>query len=99
LLWRSAQPWDIWLHAQEIPGSHVLLRLSPQTVPDRLDLQHAANLAAYYSRARLSDRVPVVWVKPQHLFKPKGAKPGMVAYRHEEILWGEPAAVRAEPLC
>ncbi len=98
-LWRSAQAWDIWLHAQEIPGSHVLLRLAPQTLPDPQDLQYAANLAAHYSRARRSDRVPVVWVKPQHLFKPKGAKPGMVAYRHEQVLWGEPATIAPEPLC
>ncbi|MGQ9865715.1 MAG: Rqc2 family fibronectin-binding protein [Pseudanabaenaceae cyanobacterium] len=97
-LWREAQTWDIWLHAQEIPGSHVLLRLAPQTPPDPQDLQYAANLAARYSRARLSDRVPVVWVRPQHLFKPKGAKPGMVAYRHEQVVWGTPAAVAAEPL-
>ncbi|MFQ3680190.1 MAG: NFACT RNA binding domain-containing protein [Pseudanabaenaceae cyanobacterium] len=98
-LWREAQAWDIWLHAQEIPGSHVLLRLAPQTAPDLQDLQYAANLAAYYSRARLSDRVPVVWVRPQHLFKPKGAKPGMVAYRNEQVLWGEPATVAPDPLC
>jgi predicted ribosome quality control (RQC) complex YloA/Tae2 family protein len=90
LSFRLATAYDLWFHAQEIPGSHVLLRMPPGTVPDRTDLQYAADLAARYSRARQADQVPVIYTEPRHLYKPKGAKPGLVVYKHERVIWGEP---------
>lgn len=90
LTFRIANDYDLWFHTQEIPGSHVLLRLPPGTVPDEADLQHTANLAAYYSRARQSDQAPVVYTEPKHVYKPKGAKPGTVVYKHETVIWGYP---------
>nr|MCU0538001.1 NFACT family protein [Hydrococcus sp. Prado102] len=94
LTFRTAGDYDIWLHGQEIAGSHILLRLEPGSVPDEADLQFAADFAAYFSQARLSDRVPVVYTKPKYVYKPKGAKPGMVIYKHETILWGYPHKVK-----
>jgi predicted ribosome quality control (RQC) complex YloA/Tae2 family protein len=91
---RIAGEYDLWLHAQEISGSHVLLRLPAGAIADDLDLQIAANYAAYYSRARQSDQVPVVCTIPKYVFKPKGAKPGMVVYTHEKIIWGQPTSLR-----
>jgi predicted ribosome quality control (RQC) complex YloA/Tae2 family protein len=93
LSFRVAGDYDLWFHAQEIPGSHVLLRLEPGTVPEEADLQFIANLAAYYSRARQSDQVPVVYTQPKHVYKPKGAKPGIAIYKHERILWGQPQLI------
>jgi predicted ribosome quality control (RQC) complex YloA/Tae2 family protein len=90
LTFRVASDYDLWFHTQEIAGSHVLLRLPPGSVPDETDLQFAADLAAYYSRGRQSDRVAVVYTAPKHVYKPKGAKPGMALYQHERILWGCP---------
>jgi len=90
-----ATDYDLWFHTQEIPGSHVLLRLSPGDVPSEQDLQHVANLAAYFSRAREADQVPVVYTAPRHVFKPKGARPGMVIYKHETVLWGQPRMAEA----
>ena len=90
LTFRTAGDYDLWFHAQEIAGSHVLLRLEPGAVPDQADLQFAADLAAYHSRARQSDQVPVVYTKPKHVYKPKGAKPGMAIYKQERIIWGKP---------
>jgi predicted ribosome quality control (RQC) complex YloA/Tae2 family protein len=90
---RVAGDYDLWFHTQEIPGSHVLLRLEPGAIPDDLDLQAAANLAAYYSQARLSDRVPVIFTAPKYVFKPKGAKPGMVVYKQEKVIWGQPISL------
>lgn len=90
LTFRVAGDYDLWFHAQEIPGSHVLLRLEPGTVPEATDLQFVANLAAYYSRARQSDQVPIVYTQPKHVYKPKGAKPGIAIYKQERILWGQP---------
>jgi predicted ribosome quality control (RQC) complex YloA/Tae2 family protein len=94
LTFRVANDYDLWFHAQEIPGSHILLRLTPGTVPDEADLQYTANLAAYYSRARQSEQVPVVYTQPKHVYKPKGAKPGIAIYKNERIIWGQPQMVR-----
>ncbi|BAZ53377.1 hypothetical protein NIES4103_60520 [Nostoc sp. NIES-4103] len=93
LTFRVAGDYDLWFHAQEIPGSHVLLRLEPGAVPEATDLQFVANLTAYYSRARQSDQVPVVYTQPKHVYKPKGAKPGIAIYKQERILWGQPQSV------
>ncbi|BAY65962.1 hypothetical protein NIES22_60740 [Calothrix brevissima NIES-22] len=90
LTFRVAGDYDLWFHAQEIPGSHVLLRLEPGAVAEETDLQFTANLAAYYSRARQSDQVPVVYTQPKYVYKPKGAKPGIAIYKQERILWGKP---------
>lgn len=97
LTFRTAVDYDLWFHSQEIPGSHVLLRLPPGTLPDEKDLQFVANVAAYYSRARESQQVPVIYTKPKHVYKPKGAKPGMALYDHETIIWGNPRAIDEGP--
>ncbi|MCC5660649.1 NFACT family protein [Nostoc sp. XA010] len=93
LTFRVAGDYDLWFHAQEIPGSHVLLRLEPGAVAEEVDLQFVANLAAYYSRARQSEQVPVVYTQLKHVYKPKGAKPGIAIYKQESILWGKPQMV------
>ncbi|MBD2663167.1 fibronectin-binding A domain protein [Richelia sinica FACHB-800] len=93
LTFRVAGDYDLWFHAQEIPGSHVLLRLPPGAVPEETDLQFVANLAAYFSRARQSEQVPVVYTQPKYVYKPKGAKPGIAIYKQETILWGKPQLV------
>ncbi len=90
LTFRIATNYDLWFHALEISGSHVLLRLKPGTEPDREELELAANLAAFYSRARHSEQVAIIYTKPQSVFKPKGAKPGMVVYKQEKTIWGRP---------
>ncbi len=95
LTFRVAGDYDLWFHTQEIPGSHVLLRLEPGTVPDEADLQYTANLTAYYSRARQSEQVPVVYTQPKHIYKPKGAKPGIAIYKNERIIWGQPQLVKS----
>lgn len=92
LTFRQASRYDLWFHAQEIAGSHVLLRLDAGMTPEPEDLQFCANLAARFSRARHSDRVPVVYTQPRHVYKPKGAKPGMAIYKHETVIWGDPHA-------
>jgi len=95
LTFRVAGDYDLWFHAQEIPGSHVLLRLEPGAIPDENDLQFTANLAAYYSRARQSEQVPIIYTQPKHVYKPKGAKPGIAIYKQETILWGKPQSVKS----
>ncbi|MBC7542092.1 MAG: NFACT family protein [Candidatus Sericytochromatia bacterium] len=81
---------DLWLHAQNIPGAHVLIRLPKgSTVPDRT-LEEAATLAAYFSKARHATHVSVVFVPRRHVRQPKGAAPGFVHYTHELTVLAEP---------
>ncbi len=90
LTFRTATDYDLWFHTQQIPGSHVLLRVAPGSTASDADLQLAADLASYFSQARESEQAPIVYTQPKHLYKPKGAKLGMVIYKHETILWGQP---------
>ncbi len=94
LTFRLAGDYDLWFHTQEIPGSHVLLRLPAGDVPQDGDLEYVANLAAYYSQARQSEQVPVVYTQPKHVYKPKGAKPGMAIYKQETVIWGRPQCAK-----
>ena len=93
LTFRTSTDYDLWFHAQEISGSHVLLRLNAGDVPEEEDLQFVADITAYYSQGRGSEQVPVIYTKPESVYKPKGAKPGMVVYFHEKVIWGKPASV------
>ncbi|GAA6616381.1 NFACT family protein [Scytonema sp. NUACC26] len=96
LTFRVANDYDLWFHAQEIPGSHLLLRMEAGAVLDEKDLQYVADLAAYYSRGRQSDLVPIVYTQPKHVYKPKGAKPGIAIYKQERVIWGKPHTVTSD---
>ncbi len=95
LTFRTATDYDLWFHTQQIPGSHVLLRVAPGSTPSDADLQLTADLASYFSQARDSEQAPIVVAQPKHLYKPKGAKLGMVIYKHETVLWGKPQRGKA----
>ena len=96
LISKAATDYDLWFHTQEIPGSHVLLRLDAGQVPTDADLQFTADIAAYFSRAQQADQVPVIYTQPKYVFKPKGALPGMVTYTHETVLWGQPTKLHEQ---
>lgn len=76
---RHAGKNDIWFHARNIPGSHVIL-VTGGTQPSDRALEQAAAIAAYYSGGAGQLRVPVDYTKVRHVKKPQGAKPGMVNY-------------------
>ena len=86
---RQARRGDLWFHAQECPGSHVVLKAS-EADPGPSDRQAAADLAAHFSRARGNGRVPVVMVATEQLQRIAAAGPGTVRHEGGEILWGEP---------
>jgi hypothetical protein len=86
---RQARRGDLWFHAQECPGSHVVLKGS-EASPREEDLDAAADLAAHFSRARGNSRVPVVMVAAETLQRIAGAGAGTVRHGSGEILWGEP---------
>lgn len=79
-----ANPQDIWLHARGLPGSHTVLRLPPGKQPEDGDVQFAANLAAWFSKARDSSKVDVIVTRVACLKKLKGGKPGQVLVTKEE---------------
>lgn len=79
---------DIWLHTKEIPGSHVIIKNFGK-VPDKT-LEEAANLAAYYSKAKNSSKVAVDYTEIKNVHKPNGAKPGMVIYYTNQTIYTEP---------
>ncbi|KAG0581923.1 hypothetical protein M758_3G020500 [Ceratodon purpureus] len=85
---RVATDYDLWFHARNIPGSHTVLRVPPGQNATDEDLQFSADLAAYFSKARGSGKVPVSYTSPKHLQKVKGGKPGMVKVEKESVLLG-----------
>ncbi|MCL2365034.1 MAG: NFACT family protein [Defluviitaleaceae bacterium] len=86
---RTAHATDLWLHTKDIPGSHVIL-VTRGAEPPETTLREAANLAAWYSRARASTNVPVDYVARKHVRKPAGAKPGFVIYDYHKTVYVTP---------
>lgn len=92
---RTAKKTDVWLHAKNIPGSHVIIKNSE---PSEQTLIEAAQLAAYFSKYRLSASVPVDYVQVKHVHKPNGAKPGYVIYEKQKTLSVTPDVAIVETL-
>lgn len=88
---RLAHKEDIWLHTLDIPGSHVIIKSHH---PSAETLLEAAQLAAYYSKARQSESVPVDYTKVKHVKKPRGAKPGFVTYTDQKTLFVTPKKIK-----
>ena len=78
----------MWLHTKNIPGSHVIICATE--IPDNTLIQAAA-LAAFYSKAQTSSKVPVDYTLVKNLKKPAGSKPGMVIYHTNYTLYAEPS--------
>lgn len=86
---KDADKRDIWLHTQKIHGSHVIL-CTGGTEPDEQSLMEAASLAAYFSQAQGSTKVPVDYTPVKFVKKPAGAKPGMVVYTTYQTMLADP---------
>lgn len=78
----------MWLHTKNIPGSHVII--CSNNIPDNT-LVEAATLAAHYSKAKDSSKVPVDYTLVKNLKKPNGANPGMVIYHTNYTMYVEPS--------
>jgi len=89
LTFKSSRRTDIWLHAQKIHGSHVVISANGGE-PDEATVVQAAKLAAWYSQARGSGKVPVDVTEIRRVKKPAGAKPGMVIYTDYRTVLAEP---------
>ncbi len=84
---------DIWLHAQGVGGSHVILRSPGKQSPDHRSIVQAAAIAAWYSKAKTSAIVPVVWTPLKYVVKRKGQGPGQATYTREKVEFVEPAKI------
>ncbi len=82
LTMKQAANADIWLHARNIPGSHVILKVKNSGAIPETALKEAAMIAAYHSKARISSNVPVDYTNVKNIKKPPGSKPGMVFYEN-----------------
>ena len=85
---------DLWFHAKQMPGSHVIVRLKDgdkgiDDVPDRV-FEEAAGLAAFYSSGSDAPKVEIDYVERKQLKKPPGAKPGYVIYHTNYSMMAEP---------
>jgi predicted ribosome quality control (RQC) complex YloA/Tae2 family protein len=83
LTMKTAKKDFYWLHAKEIPGSHVIIESNQ---PSEQTIEEAATIAAYYSKAKNSSNVAVDYVQVRNIRKPNGSKPGFVIYEGQKTI-------------
>ncbi len=87
LKWASKT--DIWLHVKDFAGSHVIIKANDSQIGQQTIFE-AAQIAAYFSKAKESTNVPVDYALVKHVKKPSGAKAGMVIYTNNKTLFVDP---------
>lgn len=86
---KTAGKQDYWFHTKDIPGSHTVVLTSGKEITETAIFEAAA-IAAYHSKARTSENVPVDYVLAKYVKKPAGAKPGMVIFTNNRTVWVNP---------
>ena len=94
---KLAHRTDLWLHAQKIHGSHVIIRTDGLEPPEAT-IAEAASLAAWYSQGREAGKIPVDITQVRFVRKPSGAMPGAVLYTDYTTLLAQPDESLAEKL-
>ncbi len=92
LTFHVARPYDLWFHAQNIPGAHVILQRDDRSDPPPDDVHRAAALAAFHSKAKASTKVPIDYTERKHVRAQRDAPPGLVWYTNPRTLVVEPQA-------
>ncbi|MFH2037777.1 MAG: NFACT RNA binding domain-containing protein [Candidatus Zixiibacteriota bacterium] len=88
---KHAKPYELWFHASQCPGSHVVIKFpSKNFEPSKIEIAETAAIAAYHSKARNSKHVPVIYAERKYVRKPRGAKPGLVTVERETMIMVEP---------
>lgn len=93
LTFKLADKTDVWMHTKDIPGSHIILRLGNGRTVDDLSAEliyEAASIAAYHSKHREGENVPVDYVPVRYVKKPAGSKPGYVIFTHNQTVYVTP---------
>ncbi len=93
ITFKVASPEDLWFHAQNVSGSHVVLKSQggKEKNPPRQVLELTAGIAAFYSKSRHSGLVPVIYTRRKYVRKPRKAPPGTVICEREKTIFAEPA--------
>jgi len=86
-----AKPYELWFHASQCPGSHTVLKFPDKNFePSKQEIAETAAIAAYFSKARKSASVPVIYTERKYVRKPRKAKPGLVTVEREKMVMVEP---------
>jgi len=81
---------DIWLHARNVSGSHVIVKSDSKTNLPAITLEKIAQIAAWYSKGKNDTLCPVIYTRRKYVNKPKGAAPGKVTIQREEVILVNP---------
>lgn len=91
LTFKFAHPDDLWFHAQDVPGSHVLLRRKDKkSEPSSAEIKESAKVAAYFSKAKKEKKAQVIYTQAKYVRKPKRGKPGLALVQKEKSILVEP---------
>lgn len=97
LTFKLAGPKDYWFHTKDIPGSHVIAFTEGHELTETA-IFDAAAIAAYHSKGRTSENVPVDYTQVRYVKKPAGAKPGMVIFTHNRTVYVTPKVPESNEL-
>ena len=86
---------DLWFHTKDIPGSHVVLKYEPDRPFTDVSIEEAASCAAFFSKAKQADKIPVDYTEIKNVKKPAGAKPGFVIYTTNQTAYVTPKEIKA----
>jgi predicted ribosome quality control (RQC) complex YloA/Tae2 family protein len=91
LTMKWAKPNDLWFHARGSSGSHVVLKIgSGSGNPSKKAIDQAAGIAAYYSKMKNANNVPVAMTEKKYVRKPKGVPAGTVVIEKEKVIFVQP---------
>ena len=86
-----AKPYELWFHAQQCPGSHVVIKFPNKSFePSKAEIEETAAIAAYFSKAKNDSLVPVIYTERRYVRKPSKAKPGLVIVEREKSVMVPP---------
>ena len=97
LTFKTARYNDTWFHTKDIPVSHVVLQ-NDGVEPSEEDILLAASLAAHFSKARGSSKIPVDYTEIRYVKKPSGSKPGFVIFTNQKTLYITPDEAKLAPI-
>lgn len=91
---KHAYKEDLWLHAKDVSGSHVIVKYQAGKKFPKPVIEKAAQLAAYYSQRKTDSLCPVIYTPKKFVRKPKGAAPGAVVVEKEAVIMVQPASLK-----
>ena len=92
LTFKIARPNDLWFHAQNIPGAHVILQRDDRDEPPSGDIERAASFAAAFSKGKGSSKIPIDYTLRKYVRAARNAPPGLVWYTHARTIMAAPQA-------